>query len=323
MKKISIVIGCYNEEKNIQPLIETIGKLFTLKLSMYDYEIVCIDNDSKDNTRSILRTLCNENHHVKAILNAQNFGASKSSVYGLLQATGDCVIKMCADFQDPPELIADFIQGWEEGYRIVLGIKKSTQEKKFKAFLRRMYYRIISKITEINHIDNFIGYGLYDRSFIEILRKLDDPTPYLRGIVAELGYKYKSIYYDQPLRKAGKSSYNFYRYYDYAMLGLTSYSKVPLRIATFLGMIVAFASFIVGIVYLVFKLIYWDHFAMGMAPVTIGVFFLGAVQLMFIGLLGEYILAINARSLKRPLVIEEERIGFNEDCIKIETKEAV
>lgn len=312
MKKISISIGCYNEEANIEALIKRIGEIFINDLPNYDYEIICIDNDSKDNTRQILRDICAENTHVKAILNVKNFGAYKSAVYAMLQTTGDCVIKMCADFQDPPEMIEDFVKGWEEGYKLVLGIKKSTDEHKSMAFVRKIYYKMINMITEIDHIDNFMGFGLYDRDFIEILRKVDDPTPYLRGMVAEFGYKYKPVYYDKQSRRGGKSSYNFYRYYDVAMLGITAYSKIPLRIATFLGIIISGISFLIGCFYLIMKLIHWDSFAMGMAPVTIGVFFLGALQLIFVGLIGEYILAINARSLKRPLVVEEERLNFDE-----------
>ena len=312
MKKITITIGCYNEEANIEALINRIGEIFNTDLPNYRYEIICIDNDSKDNTRQILRDICAKNPNVKAILNVKNFGAYKSAVYAMLQSTGDCVIKMCADFQDPPEMIVDFVRGWEEGHKLVLGIKNASEENKIMSFVRKIYYKIINKITEINHIDNFMGFGLYDKDFIEILRKVDDPTPYLRGMVAEFGYKYKPVYYDKQSRRGGKSSYNFYRYYDYAMLGITAYSKIPLRVATFLGIIISIISFLIGCFYLVMKLIHWDSFAMGMAPVTIGVFFLGALQLIFIGLIGEYILAINARSLKRPLVVEEERLNFDE-----------
>lgn len=313
MKKVSIVIACYNEEGNIKLLIEKIQEIFSNELKAYDYEIVCMDNDSTDATRSIIRTICKSNSKVKAIFNAQNFGSIRSSAHGLLQAAGDCVVKMCADFQDPPELLIDFVREWENGYKMVLAIKKASDENKIMYAIRKTYYKLINKITDINHIDNFVGYGLYDRDFIEILRELNDPMPYIRGIVAELGYKYKAVYYNQPKRKSGKSKFNFYRLYDYAMLGITSYSKVPLRLATFLGIIIALISFLIGIFYLVFKLIYWNNFAVGMAPVTIGVFFLGAIQLLFIGILGEYILAINTRVLKRPLVIEEERINFLKD----------
>lgn len=313
MKKVSLVIACYNEEGNISPLLAQIENIFVTQLKQYDYEIICVDNDSTDETRNIIREICKSNKKVKAIFNVHNFGSIRSSAYGLLQATGDCVIKMCADFQDPPELVVDFVQEWENGYKMVLAIKNASEESKFMSTIRNLYYKIINKITDINHIDNFVGYGLYDRKFIEVLRSLNDPMPYIRGIIAELGYKYKPIYYNQPKRRSGKSKFNCYRLYDYAMLGITSYSKVPLRIATFLGIIVAFVSFIIGIFYLVLKLTNWNSFTVGMAPVTIGVFFFGAVQLLFIGLLGEYILAINTRVLNRPLVVEEERINFEKD----------
>lgn len=313
MKKISIVVACYNEEGNIGALVNRINEIFVTDLPQYDYEIVFMDNDSTDKTRDIIREICKKNKKVLAIYNAKNFGSIRSSTYGLLQATGDCVVKMAADFQDPPELLVDFVKGWEEGYKIVLAIKKASDENRLMYNIRRLYYKIINKITDIDHIDNFVGYGLYDRKFIEILRNLDDPMPYIRGIVAELGYKYKAVYYNQPKRRSGKSKFNFYRLYDYAMLGITSYSKIPLRLATFMGFFIALISFVVGMVYLVMKLLYWNSFAVGMAPVTIGVFFIGAVQLLFVGLLGEYILSINTRILKRPLVVEEERINFEKD----------
>lgn len=313
MKTVSIVIACYNEEDNITPLVEKIDEIFRTQLTDYDYEVICMDNDSKDKTRERIRAICQKNPHVTGIFNVRNFGSIRSSVYGLLQATGDCVVKMCADFQDPPEMLVDFVREWEQGHKLVLAIKRSSRENPLMYRVRKLYYAIIRKITDIDHINNFVGYGLYDRKFIEVLRSLDDPMPYLRGIVAELGYKYKAVYYDQPKRRSGKSKFNFLRLYDYAMLGITSYSKVPLRIATFLGVIVAFFSFVIGMIYFVLKLFYWDRFAIGMAPITIGVFFLGAVQLLFIGVLGEYILSINTRVLHRPLVIEEERVHFTQE----------
>jgi glycosyltransferase involved in cell wall biosynthesis len=272
-----------------------------------------MDNDSTDNTRAIIKDICKKDpDHAAAIFNVHNFGSIRSSVYGLLQATGDCVVKMCADFQDPPEMLPDFVRAWEEGHKIVLAIKKGSKENPIMYGIRKLYYKLIRKITDIEHIDNFVGYGLYDRDFIEVLRDLNDPMPYLRGIVAELGYKYHKIYYVQPKRKSGKSKFNFYRLYDYAMLGITSYSKVPLRLATFAGATVSIISFIIGIVYLILKLVNWYEFTDGMAPMLIGMFFLGAVQLLFIGIIGEYILNINTRVLNRPLVVEEERINLPE-----------
>lgn len=319
MKRISVVVACYNEQDNILPMVGTLSDIFVNRLSDYDYEILFIDNDSTDNTRANILKACKDNRNVKAIFNAKNFGSIRSSVYGLLNATGDCIIKMCADFQDPPELICDFVEKWEKGTKIVLGIKSESKENPLMYRIRKLYYRIIKKITDINHIDNFVGYGLYDREFIDIVREIRDPMPYFRGIVAELGYKYESVYYVQPKRKTGKSKFNFYRLYDYAMLGITAYSKIPLRIMTFIGGIFSGLSLIAAIVYAIFKLIFWHSFSMGMAPVVIGIYFLGSLQLLFLGIIGEYILNINTRVLNRPLVTEERRINF-EDILEGDEK---
>ena len=313
MKKISVLIPCYNEEANVRPISEAVIETLTSKLPYYDYELVFIDNDSSDNTRPILRQLCSENPKIKAIFNAKNFGQFNSPYYGMLQVSGDCVIEMVADFQDPVELIPQYVKAWEEGYKIVIGIKTSSKENKLMYWLRTRYYKLIKKLSDVEQIENFTGSGLYDRAFIEVLRKLDDPTPFLRGIVAELGFKRKEIPYEQPKRRAGKTSNNFYTLYDAAMLSITSYTKFGLRIATFIGMGAGLVSFILGIVYLVMKLIYWDRFLAGTAPMVIGMLFLGAIQLFFIGMIGEYILTINQRVMKRPLVIEEERINFDKN----------
>lgn len=311
MKTVSIVVACYNEEGNVAALCDAIGEVFKTKLPEYNYQLLFMDNDSTDNTRPLLKELCEKDPaHVAAIFNVHNFGPIRSSVYGLLQATGDCVVKMCADFQDPPEMLVDFVRAWEQGHKIVLAIKKGSRENPIMHSIRKLYYTIIRKITDIEHIDNFVGYGLYDRDFIEVLRDLNDPMPYLRGIVAELGYKYYPIYYVQPERKSGKSKFNFYRLYDYAMLGITSYSKVPLRLATFAGAGIAVLSLLIGIGYLILKLIHWHDFNAGVAPLLIGMFFFGAVQLLFIGLIGEYVLNINTRVLNRPLVVEETRLNL-------------
>lgn len=310
MKKISILIPTYNEEENVQPLVKAISNIFEEKLEKYDYEIVFIDNASKDDTRTKIREMVYANGHVKAIFNAKNFGQFNSPYYGLMQTTGDCTILMCADFQDPVELIPDFIYEWEQGYKIVIGQKVTSQEGKVMYWLRSCYYKAIKRFSDVEQIEHFTGFGLYDRDFIDILRNLDDSTPFLRGIVAELGYKRKEIPYEQQKRRAGKTSNNFYSLYDAAMLSFTSYTKIGLRIATFIGMAIAFFSIVIGIVYLILKLILWEEFVAGTAPILIGMFFLGAVQLIFLGLLGEYVLSINQRIMNRPLVIEEERIGF-------------
>ena len=311
-KKISVVIPTYNEEGNVKPLARAIVNVMENELPEYDYEILFIDNHSKDNTRLFLRQLCGDNKKIKAIFNARNFGQIRSPVYGLKQAQGDCVIRMCADFQDPVEMIPKFVREWEKGWKIVIGIKKSSKEKKMMYWIRTLYYKLIRKITDIDHIEHFTGFGLYDKAFVDVVRQLHDPMPYLRGIIAELGFDYKAIPYEQQRRKAGKSKNNFYSLYDYAMIGITSYSKVVLRMATFVGFIVGGISFVAGIVYFILKLLYWDRFSAGVAPLLIGVFFLGSMQLFFIGFLGEYVLSINTRVLDRPLVEEELRLNFEE-----------
>lgn len=313
MKKVSVLIPCYNEEDNVEPMSEAITELFEKQLTQYDWELLFIDNDSKDNTRPLLREICEKNTHIKAIFNAKNFGQFNSPYYGILQTTGDCTISMVCDFQDPIELIPKYLEEWEKGYKIVIGIKTSSKESKIMYWLRSIYYKMIKKFSDVEQIEHFTGSGLYDREFVEVLRELDDPTPFLRGIVAELGYKRKEIEYEQPERRAGKTHNNWYSLYDAAMLSFTSYTKIGLRLCTFTGMFIGVCSAIIGLVYLILKLCMWDKFTAGYAPMMIGMFFLGAVQLFFLGFIGEYILSMNQRIMKRPLVIEEERIGFEEE----------
>lgn len=313
MKKISMLIPCYNEEENVIPMSEALIQLFETQLPQYDYEILFIDNCSEDTTRDKLRMICASHPQVKAILNAKNFGQFNSPYHGMLQTTGDCVVSMCCDFQDPVEIIPQFVAAWEEGYRIVCGIKATSKENSIMRFLRTCYYKTIKKMSQVEQIEHFTGFGLYDRSFIEVLRNLDDPTPFLRGIVAELGFKRKEIEYEQQKRRAGKTHNNWYSLYDAAMLSFTSYTKIGLRIATIAGFICSFISLAIAVLYLVMKLLYWNNFQAGMAPVLIGVFLMGSIQLFFIGLLGEYIMNINTRVMKRPLVVEEERLNFDEE----------
>lgn len=311
-KKISVVIPTYNEEANVVPLSKAIIETMERDLPEYDYEILFIDNHSQDNTKVLLRGLCADNPRIKAIFNAKNFGQARSPVYGMKQAYGDCVIRMCADFQDPVEMIVQFVRQWEQGHKIVIGVKKASKEKRIMYGIRSVYYKLINKITDIDHIEHFTGFGLYDKKFVDVVRDLHDPMPYLRGIIAELGFDYYAIPYTQPRRRAGKSKNNFYSLYDYAMIGITSYSKVVLRLATFVGFGVAGLSVLGGIVCLILKLLYWDRYSAGIAPMLIGMFFLSALQLIFIGFLGEYVLSINTRVLDRPLVVEEERLNFEE-----------
>ena len=312
MKKISITIPCYNEEENVYPLHDALVEMFKTDLPEYDYELLYIDNCSSDKTREFLKDLCKQDTHVKAILNAKNFGQFNSPYYGMLQTTGDCTILMEADFQDPIEMIPKYVAEWENGYKIVIGKKTSSKENTIVYHLRSLYYQMIKKFSDIEQIEHFTGFGLYDKNFMDVLRKLDDPTPFLRGIVAELGYKRKEIEYEQPQRRAGKTHNNFMSLYDAAMLSFTSYTKIGLRLATFLGVGCGIISFIIGVFYLIAKLLWWNNFSAGIAPITIGMFFLGSVQLFFLGFLGEYIMSINQRVMNRPLVVEEERINFDE-----------
>lgn len=311
MKKISIVVPCYNEEENVEALASAIKETFRKDLEDYRYEIIFIDNDSRDRTREIIRRLCGEDKNIKGIFNAKNFGQFNSPYYGMLQSTGDCTILMAADFQDPVEMIPRFVLEWEYGYKIVIGIKTSSKESKLMYWLRGCYYKLVKKLSDVEQIEQFTGFGLYDAAFIQVLKDLDDPTPFLRGIVAELGFRRKEIPYEQPLRRAGKTSNNFYRLYDAAMLSITSYTKAGLRLATVIGCVCSGCSMLVAMAYLIMKLLYWDRFPAGMAPVLIGMCFLGSVQIFFIGMVGEYILSINQRVMHRPLVVEEERLNFD------------
>ena len=310
MSRISILVPCFNEEENVVPMSQALTSLMRDQLAEYDYEIVFIDNHSVDRTRLLIEEVCRTDKHIKAIFNSRNFGQFNSPYYGILQCTGDCVIVICADFQDPVDLIPRFVEEWEKGYKIVCGIKTASRENKIMRLMRTCYYRLIRKMSSTEQIEHFTGFGLYDRSFVEVLRSLNDPTPFLRGIVAELGFSRKDIPYEQAKRRAGKTHNNFFTLYDAAMLSFTSYTKIGLRMASFLGMIIACISVIIGVVYLILKLCHWHQFPMGSAPALIGMFFLGAVQLFFIGFLGEYILNINTRVMNRPLVIEEKRINF-------------
>ncbi len=315
MKKIGIVIPCYNEEENIVQITKAVEDEITKSLPNYDYEILIIDNCSTDGTRALIREICSKNRKVRAILNAKNFGQFNSPYHALLQSTGDCVIPICADFQDPVEMIPRFVSEWEDGYKIVCGIKSASRENKLMRFFRSCYYKLIKKMSPVEQIEHFTGFALYDRDFIEVLRNLNDPTPFLRGIVAELGYKRKDVEYTQQKRAAGKTHNNFFTLYDAAMLSFTSYTKIGLRIASIAGFMVAMISAVIGIVYLVMKLIWWHRFPGGTVPTVISITFLGSVQLFFLGFLGEYIMNINTRVMNRPLVVEEERINFEEDLI--------
>lgn len=317
-KKVSIVIPTYNEEENIRPVTEAVITEIENNLPEYSYEIIIIDNNSRDKTRSIIREMCSENKKIRAIFNEKNFGPDNSPYYGLLQSSGDCTILFCADFQDPLEMIHKMVRGWEKGYKVVIAIKTESQENKIIRFFRTIYYKIIKKISDTEIIEHFTGFGCYDRSFLDILRGLDESVPFLRGVVAEFAGNRLEMPYEQQKRRAGKSHIKFWTLYDIAMRSFTSYTKVGLRIATFIGFFVAIFSIITAIIYFIIKLVNWNAFDMGIPVILVGMFFLGAIQLIFMGLLGEYILAINQRTMKRPLVIERERINFDVGDIKNE-----
>jgi glycosyltransferase involved in cell wall biosynthesis len=311
VKKISVLIPCYNEENSVVLLYDEVARMFAADLSTYDYEILFIDNHSTDSTRSLLRMICAGNKKVKCIFNARNFGPVKSPYYGLCQTSGDCAVMLYADFQEPIDLIPVFVQEWEKGHKTVIGIKIKSKEDPVMRFLRTLYYKLFKKLSdEIEQIEHFDGFGLYDRSFIDVLRNLHEPLPYLKTLVAELSLNRKDVPYIQQKRRFGKSHISWYRLYNDAMLGFTSYTKTGLRAATIMGFMFSFLSFMTALVYLVLKLVNWDSFSMGIAPLVIGVFFLSSLQLFFIGFIGEYVMAINSRVMDRPLVIEEERINF-------------
>ena len=275
-----------------------------------DYEHILIDNASSDGTVATLRKIIEQDKRVRVIVNTRNFGHIRSPYYGLLQAKGEAVISMASDLQDPPELITDFVAKWREGYKVVLGIKAKSEETWLFFALRSLYYKVLHSLTDVELIEHFTGFGLYDQEVIEILRKMDDPYPYFRGLIADIGFPFAKIEFVQPLRKRGITKNNFYTLYDMAMLGMTSYTKVPLRLATMFGFGAAVISFLVGMFYLIYKLANWKNFTLGLAPLVVGFFFFGAVQLFFLGMLGEYIGAIYTQILHRPPVIEKERINF-------------
>lgn len=310
MKQLTICIPCFNEQDNIVDLVGELKKVLLPYQSKYTVKIMFIDNDSNDLTRAHISKLAAEDTSILAIFNAMNFGFVKSQFYGLTQAPGDAVILMAADLQDPPSTLPLLIEKWEEGYKVVTGIVKKSKENILMFLVRKLYYKIIHRLSDINQIEHFNGYALYSREFIEVIKNIKDPQPYLRGMVAELGYKRANIYYEQAKRIKGETKFNFFKLYDLAMLGITSYSKSLMRIATMLGFGLAFLSLLIGMYTFVMKILNWETYPVGTAALVVGVFVLGSIQLFFIGMLGEYILNINSRLLNRPLVVEERRINF-------------
>lgn len=309
MKTISVVTACFNEEENVEQVYEQVKEVFN-GLKSYQYEHIFIDNASKDRTLSILKQLARNDKNVRIIVNSRNFGHIRSPYYGLLQAKGDAVIQIVADLQDPPEMLVDFIRKWEEGYKIVLGVKKSSEESAVMFAVRKVFYNLIHNISEVQLTRNFTGFGLYDKKVIEILKHIDDPYPYFRGLISDIGFESAKIEYAQPSRKRGVTKNNFYTLYDMAMLGITNHSKVPLRRATMLGFALSLLSLMAAFIFFVAKLLFWNKFSLGIAPIVIGLFFFSSVQLFFLGIIGEYIGSIHTQVLKRPLVIEKERVNF-------------
>jgi glycosyltransferase involved in cell wall biosynthesis len=306
---LTILTPCRNERGNVRVLHDRVKEVMA-KAPSFRFEHLFIDNASDDGTVEELRSLAAGDPTVKVIVNNRNFGHVRSPYHGLLQARGDAVIVLAADLQDPPELIPEFIRLWQEGHDVVLGQKKYSDESPLYFAVRKLYYKLVKRLADVDLIENVTGVGLYSRKVIEDLRALDEPYPYVRGLVSELGYNIARVPYEQPRRAAGFSKNNLYTLYDVAMLGITSHSKVPLRLAAILGFAASAISFLVGMVYLMYKLMYWQRFALGVAPVVIGLFFAASVQLFFVGIVGEYIGAIHTRVTRRPLVIERERINF-------------
>ena len=309
-KLISLISPCYNEEANIDELYNRVSTVIA-GLSHYDFEYIFIDNASTDNTLIKLKALAARDPRVKVIVNNRNFGHIRSPYWGLLQTSGDATILLVSDLQDPPELIPQFLDAWEHGYKIVLAVKPVSQTNRFVHLLRKLYYRCLDMISEVPIIKDTTGFGLYDRAVLDALRKIDDPYPYLRGLICELGYSVKTIPFNQPRRLRGVSKNNFYTLYDIAMLGIVSHSVVPIRLAAFFGFASGLLSILIAFVYLIVKLIFWNELPLGIAPIVIGMFFMFGILLLFIGILGEYVASIHTYVRKRPVVLEKERINFD------------
>ena len=307
--KISVVSGTFNEGENVEDIYRQVKEVFA-GLPQYEYEHLFIDNASTDNTVAVLRRLAAQDPNLKVIVNARNFGPIRSWYYGMLQGTGDAVIAIASDLQDPPVLIKDFIAEWEKGYKIVLGIKNQSEESPIFFAIRKFYYRLIKRLADVEMNENNTGFGLYDAAVISTLRQIKDPYPFFRGLICEIGFESAKVSFTQPQRKRGITKSNFYLLYDVAMLGITEHSKVPLRLAAMLGFCTSLCSLLLGVIYLLYKLVLWNSFPLGMAPIAIGLFFFASVQLFFIGILGEYIGSIQTKVLNRPLVVEKERINF-------------
>jgi polyisoprenyl-phosphate glycosyltransferase len=311
-KLISIVAGCFNEQDNVAELHARITAVMLTK-PQYDYEIILIDNASTDRTVEVIRRIAQDDKRLKAIVNVRNFGHIRSPYHALLLAQGDAVIGMASDLEDPPELIADFIDHWESGFKIAIGVRRGNAEGGLTPHLRTAYYSLITRISEIEQVRNFTGFGLYDREVMDHLRAMQDPYPYFRGLICELGYPRAEVYFDKPVRNGGMSKGSFLIYLDSAILGVVNHSKLPLRLATLLGLCVSSVSFAVGIYYLIAKLIYWNEFQLGVAPALVGMFLLMGVMFFLLGMIGEYVGLLVTHVVRRPMVVERERINFEEN----------
>jgi len=305
---ISIVTPCYNEIDNIEELCQRVATVMAAQ--PYEYEHICIDNCSTDGTVEKIKEIAQQNKRIKLIVNVRNFGHIRSPYYGIQQSNGDACILIASDLQDPPEMIAEFINKWEQGYKTVLAVKPESEESSVMFGLRKAYYRLLARISDVPLVQNATGAGLFDRAVVDILRSIQDPYPYFRGLLCEIGFPIATVPFKQPRRKGGVTKNNFYTLYDIAMLGITNHSKVPLRLMTISGFLLALFSLLVAFSFFIAKLLYWDSFQLGTAPLLIGVFFFGAIQAFFIGLLGEYIGSIHTQVRNMPLVIEKERINF-------------
>lgn len=312
MKVISILTPCYNEEANVEELYRRVRAAMT-RIGRYPYEHIFIDNHSRDNTVAVLKSIAARDTNVRIIVNSRNFGQVRSPMHAFLQTIGDAVIGLAADLQDPPEMIEEMIAQWEAGYSMVLCIKKTSQENRLMFRVRTFYYRLVQRLSSLETLENFTGFGLYDRKVVEAVRSFGDSYPYFRGMIAEIGLPHYQLIYEQPRRKRGVTKNNFYTLYDLAMLGITNLSKVPLRLVTFFGFVGAVLCGLVALGYFVYKLLFWNNFSVGTAPLVIGLFFLGSVQLVSMGILGEYIGAIHTQVLKRPYVVEQERVNFEHE----------
>src|ERR1035437_208129 len=308
-RTISIITPCYNEEANVRELYERVRAAIA-SAGRYRYEHIFIDNASLDNTLGELKRLAAQDKNVKVIRNTRNFGHVRSPMHAFNQTTGDAVVGIVADLQDPPEMIVDMVRKWEEGYPVVIGIKAASDESGLMFWIRKQYYRLVRRLSGVETYENYTGFGLYDRQVVEVIKQFDDPYPYFRGMIAEAGFRHFDIPYHQPARKRGITKNNFYTLYDIAMLAITNLSKVPLRLVTFSGFVGALLSVLVSLAYFIYKLVFWSHFSVGIAPLVIGVFFFMLILLFFFGIIGEYIGTIHTLVQKRPLVVEQERINF-------------